>query len=102
MQEEFYSFYQLLHQYLVDKALIVKPRIILTDITAPRSEWHQMISSLKENLPDTRLIVLTNSEKDEDVLDALSSGVDGYFLKGSSAVFTEMRCWRVGIQPCYC
>ena len=68
----------------VDKALIVKPRIILTDITAPRSEWHQMISSLKENLPDTRLIVLTNSEKDEDVLDALSSGVDGYFLKGSS------------------
>jgi DNA-binding NarL/FixJ family response regulator/class 3 adenylate cyclase/tetratricopeptide (TPR) repeat protein/ABC-type dipeptide/oligopeptide/nickel transport system ATPase component len=67
----------------VDEALRIKPKVILTDIVTPRSELQQMIGSLKEALPNTRLIILTNSEKDEDVLEALSSGVDGYLLKVS-------------------
>jgi len=59
------------------------PDVALVDISMPGGGL-EALAQLIEKQPDTKVIMLTVSESDSDVLTALNSGASGYVLKGVS------------------
>ena len=62
----------------------LKPDIILLDISMPDSGLHAAQVIGKEN-PCVKIIMLTVSENDSDIMTALEAGARGYVLKGVGA-----------------
>jgi len=62
----------------------LRPDVILLDLSMPGGGLHALRIILEQS-PDARVVVLTASEADEDVLMALRSGARGYVLKGVPA-----------------
>ena len=60
------------------------PDVILLDITIPGGGLNAA-RAIAATVPVTRIIMLTASEAEEDVLAALKAGARGYILKGVSA-----------------
>jgi DNA-binding NarL/FixJ family response regulator len=59
------------------------PDVVLLDITIPGGGI-SAARTIAATLPFTKIIMLTASEAEEDVLDALKAGARGYILKGVS------------------
>ncbi len=59
------------------------PDLVLLDITIPGGGLNAA-SSIAATSPVTKIVMLTASEAEEDVLAALKAGVRGYILKGVS------------------
>lgn len=59
----------------------LNPDIILLDLKMPEMDGHMAAGYIKSRHPDTRVILLSGAEIDDDVFDALESGVDGYVSK---------------------
>ncbi len=68
----------------VEQCAICKPDIALVDISMPGSgiEAARQIAALKK---PPRVVMLTVSEEEDDVVDALKAGASGYVLKGVNA-----------------
>lgn len=62
----------------------LRPDVILLDLSMPGGGLNAL-SVILEQSPDAKVVVLTASEADEDVLMALRSGARGYVLKGVPA-----------------
>ena len=60
------------------------PDVILLDITIPGGGLNAA-RTIAATLPVTKIVMLTASEAEEDVLAALKAGARGYILKGVSA-----------------
>ena len=60
------------------------PDIILLDLNLPGMNGIKAIHWIKEYSPNSRIIVLTQSHKEADVLAAISQGASGYLLKSST------------------
>ncbi|MBI2953854.1 MAG: response regulator transcription factor [Chloroflexi bacterium] len=69
----------------IDKARKLKPDLILMDIQMPRCNGLEATRLIKAELPEITIVVLTVSEDDEDLFEALKSGADGYLLKNLKA-----------------
>jgi DNA-binding NarL/FixJ family response regulator len=61
-----------------------RPDIILMDLQMPRVGGIGAIKRILEDLPDTKIIVLTTFDTDELVFEAISAGAHAYLLKDSS------------------
>jgi DNA-binding NarL/FixJ family response regulator len=72
----------------VEKAVELKPDVILMDIFMPRCNGLEAIVAIKERLPSAKILILTVSEREEDLFQALKLGAQGYLLK--SATITEV------------
>lgn len=59
----------------------LQPDIVLLDRMIPGSTSRDTVRELKTASPEARILMLTGTELDAEVLDLLSSGVDGYVLK---------------------
>ena len=59
----------------------IKPDILLLDIELPGMSGIQVLRELAPRLPETRIIMLTVSASDRDVLDAIRNGAAGYLTK---------------------
>jgi DNA-binding NarL/FixJ family response regulator len=57
------------------------PDVILMDVQMPGCNGIQATEAIREELPDTRIIMLTVSEQDEDLFAAIKAGARGYLLK---------------------
>jgi two-component system nitrate/nitrite response regulator NarL len=57
------------------------PDLILLDNHLPGVRGVEGIASLKEAAPETRILMLTVSENEDDLSAALQAGADGYLLK---------------------
>lgn len=62
-----------------------KPDIILMDITMPVCSGLEATRQIKSFLPDTRIIILTISEAEADLFEAVKSGAQGYIQKDVNA-----------------
>lgn len=60
----------------------IKPHVVLMDVHMPGGGGVAAVAALKQ-MPDVRVIMLTISNKDEDLLGALAAGADGYLLKSA-------------------
>ena len=60
------------------------PDLILLDLNLPGCSGLEAIPEFFKIAPDTKVLVLTESEKEADIMVALNSGAQGYLLKESS------------------
>lgn len=60
-----------------------RPDIVLTDIVMPRMNGIELIQRMKEQVPDTHIIVLSSHNDYEYVRKAMKLGVEDYILKAS-------------------
>ncbi len=70
----------------VDMVVKLKPHVVLMDIGLPGLDGIDATHRIKEESPDTRIIILTSHDSDRDVFAALGAGADGYCLKEVSSV----------------
>ncbi|MBI3995033.1 MAG: response regulator transcription factor, partial [Nitrospirae bacterium] len=59
----------------------LRPDVILMDVQMPECNGIQATEAIHEEHPDTRIIMLTVSEQDEDLFAAIKAGARGYLLK---------------------
>lgn len=59
------------------------PNIILLDLNLPMINGLEAIPLLIDQIPEVKIIVLTQSDAKQDVLSAIASGASGYLLKSS-------------------
>src|SRR6516225_3891689 len=63
------------------KARELQPDLVLMDLFLPDVDGLQVIRSIIHELPGMGVLVLTASDDDEDVYEAISAGARGYILK---------------------
>lgn len=68
----------------VQKALALKPDVVLLDMLMPRQNGLEAIVQMKEAEPSMRILVLTSFAEDDMVFPAIKAGALGYLLKDSS------------------
>ena len=62
----------------------LKPDVILLDLHMPEMGGMMMLERLRSEAPDSRVLVMTASEKAETLLAAVSAGAAGYITKRST------------------
>lgn len=62
----------------------ILPEIVLMDINLPGMSGVEAVSAIKKDYPETKLIILTVLEDDDNVFNSLKAGADGYLLKKDS------------------
>ena len=67
----------------VKLACELMPDVILMDMEMPRMGGLEAIQKIKENCPDTRILVLTSFSDDDTVFPAIKAGAIGYLLKNT-------------------
>ncbi|MDP1795397.1 MAG: response regulator transcription factor, partial [Acidimicrobiales bacterium] len=65
----------------VRRAEEVAPDVVLMDIRMPRVDGIEAARQIKELVPSTRIIMLTVSDEDTHLYDAIKAGANGYLLK---------------------
>jgi two-component system NarL family response regulator len=65
----------------VDKAGEYLPDVILMDVKMPRSSGIEACRAIKEVAPSSKIIILTMSDEEEDLFEAIRAGASGYLLK---------------------
>jgi DNA-binding NarL/FixJ family response regulator len=70
-------------RHLQDRQLPQKPDVILLDLNLPGISGLEALSYFFNCLPEARIIILTQSDREADVLEAISAGVAGYLLKSA-------------------
>ena len=57
------------------------PDVVLMDIRMPKISGIEACRAIKEVAPSARIIILTMSDEEEDLFDAIKAGASGYLLK---------------------
>lgn len=65
----------------VEKALELQPDLILMDVEMPVMDGVEAVGIIRERVLDVKVIMLTVSEADEHVVEAMKRGAHGYLLK---------------------
>ena len=62
-------------------ALSMRPDILLLDIDLPGMSGIQMLEELAPRLPETKIVMLTVSDSERDMIEAIGRGAAGYLTK---------------------
>ena len=65
----------------VEKAAESLPDVVLMDIRMPRSNGIEACRAMKEAAPSAKIVILTISDEEEDLFEAIRAGASGYLLK---------------------
>lgn len=74
----------------VDKAKVLKPDVILMDASLPDISTTEAIRRILNNNPDQKILILSSTINEKNIMDALNSGVYGYILKDINTEFLIM------------
>src|SRR5215831_5408729 len=66
---------------VIRKAQAGKPDIVLMDIHMPGINGLEATRQITSTLPETRVVILTISEEDKDLFEAIKCGARGYLSK---------------------
>lgn len=77
----------------IELALELKPDIVLLDMRMPEMNGIGVLKQLKQQRQEIAVVLLTTSTSEQDLLDALKCGADGYLLKDMEpdALVTALR-----------
>ena len=62
-------------------AIDLTPDVVLMDVRMPRGSGIDACLAIKEAVPSARIIMLTISDEETDLYDAIKAGASGYLLK---------------------
>jgi NarL family two-component system response regulator LiaR len=68
----------------VEKAKQYKPDVILLDLIMPNMNGVEAATQIKNQLPDSKIIIITSSLEESQVIASIKAGASGYLLKDSS------------------
>jgi DNA-binding NarL/FixJ family response regulator len=75
----------------VESARRLRPDVILMDIKMPDMTGIEALRHVRAELPEIRVVILTASDTDADLIEAVRAGASGYLLKNlNSDAFLEM------------
>jgi DNA-binding NarL/FixJ family response regulator len=85
----------------VERAQQLKPDLVLMDINMPISDGLEATSRIKTQMPEIQVVMLTVSDDETDLVDAVRSGADGYLLKDlqPEVLFDQLRRLTSGEPP---
>ena len=67
---------------LLEQSQVI-PDLILLDLNLPGMNGVEAVASLRAMVPGVKILVLTQSDREDDVLQAIMAGASGYLLKSS-------------------
>lgn len=70
---------------LIEMTAELEPDIVLTDIRMPIMDGVEATRLIKQQRPQTIVIMLTTFDDDEYIIEAMTGGADGYLLKDISS-----------------
>ncbi len=65
-------------------AVATAPDVVLLDVRMPKRSGIEACRAIKEAVPSAKIIMLTVSDEESDLYEAVKSGASGYLLKDSS------------------
>ena len=68
----------------LEQARHLRPDLVLMDITMPDCSGLEATRLIKAELPEVRIVMVTVSDKDADLFEAVKSGAEGYLFKDMS------------------
>jgi DNA-binding NarL/FixJ family response regulator len=68
----------------VERAVATRPDVAVVDLTMPRLSGLEAVRRIHDELPTTRILVLTVHEEEEYVLPIVRAGAAGYLVKDSA------------------
>jgi DNA-binding NarL/FixJ family response regulator len=68
-------------QEVIKKASETQPSVIVMDLSMPGGGGIDATADIKKGLPGCKVLILTASESDDDMLMAMKAGANGYLLK---------------------
>lgn len=71
-------------QEAVTQAVRLQPDLVLLDLFLPDTNGVAVTRLIKRGAPETRVLILTGQGRPELLMDAITSGADGYVLKDVS------------------
>jgi DNA-binding NarL/FixJ family response regulator len=69
----------------IAKAEELAPDLVLMDVRMPRVNGIEAARRIREMLPSTKILMLTVSDEEDDLYEAVKAGANGYLLKEISA-----------------
>lgn len=69
----------------VELARKLRPDLVLMDLAMPNMDGLAATRLISAEMPDVKVIILTASNDDEDLFEAIKSGAEGYLLKDLEA-----------------
>lgn len=85
----------------VERAHELKPDLVVMDVEMPVMDGVEATRLLHEQLPDIKVVMLTVSESDEHLFQAIRNGAQGYLLKDlrPDQLFDMLRSVMRGETP---
>ena len=68
-----------------EKARELRPDVIVMDVMMPRCNGLEATRLIKAEFPDIKIVMLTVSEEDDHLFEAIQNGASGFLLKGMDA-----------------
>ena len=65
----------------IERAESATPDVVLMDVRMPRRTGIEATRVIKETLPSTKILMLTISDEEGDLYEAIKAGASGYLLK---------------------
>jgi len=65
----------------VSKAEELTPDVVLMDVRMPKNSGIEATRKIKELIPSAKILMLTVSDQEEDLYEAIKAGASGYLLK---------------------
>ncbi len=69
----------------IEKTRLLKPDLVIMDVQMPVCNGIEAVRAIKSEMPDTKVVMLTVSEDDNDLFEAMRGGANGYVLKNLKA-----------------
>jgi two-component system NarL family response regulator len=65
----------------LDKAKALKPNVVLMDVRMPKRSGIEAAGAIRDELPEAKILMLTMSDEEADLYEAIKAGASGYLLK---------------------
>jgi two-component system NarL family response regulator len=65
----------------IDRTVELLPDVVLMDVRMPHTSGIEACARIKELVPSTKIIMLTMSDEESDLYEAVKAGANGYLLK---------------------
>jgi DNA-binding NarL/FixJ family response regulator len=69
----------------VEETLRLRPDLVLMDIAMPQMTGLEALSQIKKQAPETPVVMLTVSDDDRDLMQAIRNGAQGYLMTDLTA-----------------